>query len=540
MPKTSNSAATAAEPQPEQSSEDEVIPVELAGTTKLVPRSAVRYVEAQGDYARLHTNEGSHFVRIPLSVLEDRWRAAGFVRVHRSFLVALPLVSELRLSGSGYVVRVGSGPDCAELPVSRRHTRELKDRLVSRSDDTRPPVSPQLAPEAQDDPNGSWALVKAAQAGDMAAFGGLFDKYYDVVFRYVLFRISDRSLAEDLTQETFVRALRRISSVSDQGRDIGAWFITIARNLIFDHVKSSHYRLEQTTNEIIELSPSTGGPDQQVLDSATNEELLRCVRKLNPDQQELFNLRFLQGLSVAETAQIMDRKEGAVKALQHRVVRRLAQLLPEGLRDDDAALLNAAETRGARGFGQFVERVAANLDPDAAAADVLGAAAYRDFADRVRAQLDVSAGLRAVLAVVPPSLNGPITTPDPAGEPPSDPAAELAPDALLDQEIETAERDLAGLPAGSRSSALRVRLAVLLKQRYVEHTGDDADWNRAAVLFDEAVRLADEDDGFGRTAIVDAASASDDGRYDVALRLAHDIFTITTASGEGGHRGSRT
>jgi DNA-binding LytR/AlgR family response regulator len=123
-------AASQAEPVREDSNEDEVIPVELAGTTKLVPRSAVRYVEAQGDYARLHTHEGSHLVRIPLSVLEDRWRDAGFVRIHRSFLVSLPLVTELRLSGSGYVVRVGSGPDCAELPVSRRHTRELKDRLV--------------------------------------------------------------------------------------------------------------------------------------------------------------------------------------------------------------------------------------------------------------------------------------------------------------------------------------------------------------------------------------------------------------------------
>lgn len=123
-------AAGAVEPVREEGNEDEVIPVELAGTTKLVPRSAVRYVEAQGDYARLHTHEGSHLVRIPLSVLEDRWRDAGFVRIHRSFLVSLPLVTELRLSGSGYVVRVGNGPDCAELPVSRRHTRELKDRLV--------------------------------------------------------------------------------------------------------------------------------------------------------------------------------------------------------------------------------------------------------------------------------------------------------------------------------------------------------------------------------------------------------------------------
>ncbi|MBP2364723.1 LytR/AlgR family response regulator transcription factor [Pseudonocardia parietis] len=118
------------EPVRDESGDDEVIPVELAGTTKLVPRSAVRYVEAQGDYARLHTTDGSHLVRIPLSVLEDRWRDAGFVRIHRSFLVALPLVTELRLAGSGYVVRIGSGPETAELPVSRRHTRELKDRLV--------------------------------------------------------------------------------------------------------------------------------------------------------------------------------------------------------------------------------------------------------------------------------------------------------------------------------------------------------------------------------------------------------------------------
>jgi DNA-binding LytR/AlgR family response regulator len=98
-----------------------------------VQRSTVRWVEAQGDYARLHTTEGSHLVRIPLSVLEERWSDAGFVRIHRSYLVALPLITELRLAGSGYVVRLGNGGgtgEVAELPVSRRHTRELKDRLV--------------------------------------------------------------------------------------------------------------------------------------------------------------------------------------------------------------------------------------------------------------------------------------------------------------------------------------------------------------------------------------------------------------------------
>ncbi|MFC5994005.1 sigma-70 family RNA polymerase sigma factor [Pseudonocardia hispaniensis] len=185
---------------------------------------------------------------------------------------------------------------------------------------------------AEPDTGGSWALVKACQAGDISAFSELFDRYHEVVYRYVLFRMGDRTLAEDITQETFVRALRRIGSVSYQGRDIGAWFVTIARNLIFDHVKSSRFRLESSTAEIVAYSPSTSGPEQQVLDNATNDELLRCIAKLNPDQQECIQLRFLQGLSVAETAQLMNRNEGAVKALQHRAVRRLAQLLPDGIR----------------------------------------------------------------------------------------------------------------------------------------------------------------------------------------------------------------
>ena len=221
----------------------------------------------------------------------------------------------------------------AHSPAAGRHPPNRRPDTADAGPDEPVTATAQFdGPAEHHDETGAWALVKASQDGDMVAFGDLFDRYYDVVFRYVLFRMGDRTLAEDITQETFVRALRRITSVSYQGRDIGAWFVTIARNLIFDHVKSSRYRLEQTTSDIVELSPSTNGPEQQVLDGATNDELLRCVRKLNPDQQECIQLRFLQGLSVAETAEMMDRNEGAVKALQHRAVRRLAQLLPEGLR----------------------------------------------------------------------------------------------------------------------------------------------------------------------------------------------------------------
>lgn len=177
-----------------------------------------------------------------------------------------------------------------------------------------------------------WDLVRAAQAGDTDAFGLLYDRYVDVVYRYVLFRVGDRTLAEDVTSETFLRALRSIGSISYQGRDVGAWFVTIARNIVFDHVKSSRYRLEVTTAEPDDNREVASGPEQEVLTDAANAELLRCVGQLGDDQRECITLRFIQGLSVAETAAKMGRNEGAIKALQHRAVRRLAQLLPNWLR----------------------------------------------------------------------------------------------------------------------------------------------------------------------------------------------------------------
>ena len=109
--------------------EDESILVELGGVSRLVPRADVLYVEAQGDYARLHTASGSHLVRGPLTTLADQWRDAGFVRIHRSLLVALGHISEWRTEGGRTTVIVGGH----ELVVSRRHTRALRDLLVNRA-----------------------------------------------------------------------------------------------------------------------------------------------------------------------------------------------------------------------------------------------------------------------------------------------------------------------------------------------------------------------------------------------------------------------
>ena len=105
--------------------DDETIPVELAGITRFVRRSQVRWVEAQGDYARLHTDAGTHLLRCTLAELEARWSEAGFVRIHRSTLIALRAVDEIRTSDGHWSLRIGAD----DLPVSRRHVRDLRERL---------------------------------------------------------------------------------------------------------------------------------------------------------------------------------------------------------------------------------------------------------------------------------------------------------------------------------------------------------------------------------------------------------------------------
>ncbi|MDX6332076.1 MAG: polymerase sigma-70 factor, subfamily [Streptomycetaceae bacterium] len=187
-------------------------------------------------------------------------------------------------------------------------------------------------PAADSDSGRMMDLVERAQAGETEAFGRLYDHYSDTVYRYIYYRVGGKATAEDLTSETFLRALRRIGTFTWQGRDFGAWLVTIARNLVADHFKSSRFRLEVTTGEMLDANEVARSPEDDVLEVLSNEALLKAVRKLNPQQQECVTLRFLQGLSVAETARIMGKNEGAIKTLQYRAVRTLARLLPEDAR----------------------------------------------------------------------------------------------------------------------------------------------------------------------------------------------------------------
>jgi RNA polymerase sigma-70 factor (ECF subfamily) len=173
------------------------------------------------------------------------------------------------------------------------------------------------------------ALVELARKGDSEAFGQLYDHYHASVYRFLYYRLGSVPLAEDLTAETFFRALRSMSSFRWQGKDFGAWLMTIARNLTTDHFKAGRTRLESTTEDMSTLDTTADGPENSVLASLTNEVLLEALSELPTEQRECLVMRFLQGLSIAETAEVLGRSAGAVKQLQLRGVRNLARILPE-------------------------------------------------------------------------------------------------------------------------------------------------------------------------------------------------------------------
>lgn len=177
------------------------------------------------------------------------------------------------------------------------------------------------------------ALVELARQGDTEAFGLLYDHYQSSVYRFLFYRTRSSTLAEDLTSETFFRALRSMSNFRWQGKDFGAWLMTIARNLATDHFKAGRTRLEMTTEDMALHDDATEGPESSVLAGLTNEILMRALTELPAEQRDCLVMRFLQGMSIAETAAVLGRSDGAVKQLQLRGVRNLAKLMPEGLRD---------------------------------------------------------------------------------------------------------------------------------------------------------------------------------------------------------------
>jgi RNA polymerase sigma-70 factor (ECF subfamily) len=216
------------------------------------------------------------------------------------------------------------------LAVALPRDRDLQIALAAADSPAYAPSDGGPPPRDDQDPEATRlrALVDLAKEGDSEAFGQLYDHYVTGVFRFIYYRVGSRQLAEDLTSETFVRGLRAIQRFTWQGKDFGAWLTTIARNLVADHFKSSRSRLEVVTETIPEGGTHAASPEQEVLSLISNEMLFEAVNALPPEQRDCILMRFIQGLSIAQTAAALDRSEGAIKQLQLRAVRSLAKTVP--------------------------------------------------------------------------------------------------------------------------------------------------------------------------------------------------------------------
>lgn len=177
----------------------------------------------------------------------------------------------------------------------------------------------------------SMELVDRFKGGDPQAFDLIYRRYQGLVFNYTKKKIGGhRQLAEDITQDVFVRALGRLQRFEWRGTDLAAWLLTIARNLIADHFKAAARREEPVADPPVTAERDTApGPDDAAIGYLSNVDLLQLLFELTEDQQDVLILRFLRGLSVAETSAEMDRNEGVVKALTYRATQSMRRRLQQ-------------------------------------------------------------------------------------------------------------------------------------------------------------------------------------------------------------------
>lgn len=167
-------------------------------------------------------------------------------------------------------------------------------------------------------------LVQRAKQRDEEAFTRLYESYFDKVYRYLVLRIGDRTEAEDLTQQVFLKVVRQITSFNWKGPPFSAWLFRIAHNQMVDYLRREKKRLS------LPLSESIASQDDPQRTAETNldiELLLRATKRLTEAQREVVSLRFSADLPTREVARIMGKSEGAIKALQHSAIITLRKML---------------------------------------------------------------------------------------------------------------------------------------------------------------------------------------------------------------------
>ena len=172
------------------------------------------------------------------------------------------------------------------------------------------------------------SLVKQAQKGDEEAFTQLYEEYFTKIYRYVALRIGNEMEAEDIAQQVFLRALQSIGSFKWRGVPFSSWLFRIAHNQVVDYLRRKAKRTTVPLNEVQVFADHN--PQEEVEQELDLERLAAAVNHLTKAQREVISLRFTGELSTAETAKVMGKSQGAVKALQHSAIVALRKTLLQG------------------------------------------------------------------------------------------------------------------------------------------------------------------------------------------------------------------
>ena len=183
-------------------------------------------------------------------------------------------------------------------------------------------------------------LVSKAQEGEARGFAGLYEHFYDQIYRYVSFKVGSPSEGEDITAEVFIRMLESINSFKWQGYPFSSWLFRIAHNLVVDHFRKKGKRRLVTLDTVENtLSDSPLDVDSHVDQQLAMQDVKEAMEGLTDLQKEVISLRFAAGLSVAETARAVGKKDNAVKALQHAGLKKLKKLLSSQIEQVSGAVL---------------------------------------------------------------------------------------------------------------------------------------------------------------------------------------------------------
>lgn len=175
-------------------------------------------------------------------------------------------------------------------------------------------------------------LVKRTKQGDAGAFGEIYDRYFTPLYRYIHYRISNRQEAEDIAETVFLNTLETILRGETDIVNIQGWLFRSAHNAIVDH-----YRMHKATlplDQATDLEDGAKTTEKLVQDRLDGANLRKAIASLEPDYQQVIALRFISQLSHSETAQVMGLKEGNLRVMQYRALKRLRQILDMRERND--------------------------------------------------------------------------------------------------------------------------------------------------------------------------------------------------------------